>query len=182
MNVLRHQSFRRSIYRNQHLPSFVRTIWRHAALEQPFEIVVRYPHHPFAGKRITVVRSRTYAHQSHFVVDAPDNYRILLLAWTTEPWAATMPLLEVPRLSIDALRAFSHLIDAHRSSSSSAMSRTEGGDHELTSPVVPTRSACAGRGQKSNKTNQSSVEARSRKPSQASRQRVRRSGRKGRKQ
>ena len=94
LNVLRHQSFRRSIYRNQHLPSFVRTIWRHAALEQPFEIVVRYPHHPFAGKRITVVRSRTYAHQSYFVVDAPDNYRILLLAWMTEPWAATLPLLE----------------------------------------------------------------------------------------
>ena len=161
-----------------------RPIRRHTALEQPFEIVVRYPHHPFAGKRITVVRCRTYAHQSHFVIDAPDNYRILLPAWMTEPWAATLPLLEVPRLSIDALRALSRLIDAHRSSSSSATSRIDGGDHEPTSPVVPTRSACAGRGQTSNKTNQSSIANRSRKPSQASRQRVRRSrsGRKGRKQ
>jgi len=146
--------------------------------------VVRYPHHPFAGKRITVVRCRTYAHQPHFVIDAPDNYRILLPAWMTEPWAATLPLLEVPRLSIDALRALSRLIDAHRSSSSSATSRIDGGDHVPISPVVPTRSACAGRGQKSNKTNQSSIENRSRKPSQASRQRVRRSrsGRQGRKQ
>src|SRR5262249_59794053 len=112
------------------------------------------------------------------------SYRILLPAWMTEPWAATLPLLEVPRLSIDALRALSRLIDAHRSSSSSATSRIDGGDHEPTSPVVPTRSACAGRGQKSNKTNQSSIENRSRKLSQASRQRVRRSrsGRKGRKQ
>src|SRR5215470_7399236 len=161
-----------------------RSIRRHTALEQPFEIVVRYPHHPFAGKRIIVVRCRTYAHQSHFVIDAPDNYRILLPAWMTEPCAATLPLLEVPRLSIDALRALSRLIDAHRSSSSSATSRIDGGDHEPTSPVVPTRSACAGRGQTSNKTNQSSIENRSRKPSQASRQRVRRSrsGRKGRKQ
>ena len=134
---------------------------------------MRYPHHPFAGKRITVVRSRTYAHQSHFVVDAPDNYRILLLAWTTEPWAATMPLLEVPRLSIDALRALSRLIDAHRSSSSSATSRIDGGEHEPLSAATATRFTRAGRRKKSN--NESSIKNRGRKPSQASHQRVRRS-------
>jgi hypothetical protein len=56
-------------------------------------------------RRVTVIRCRTYADQPHFVINAPDNYRILLPAWMTEPWAATLPLLEVPRLSIDALLA-----------------------------------------------------------------------------
>jgi hypothetical protein len=93
-------------------------------------------------------------------------------------------LLELPRLSIDALRALCRLIDAHRSSSSSATSRIDGGDHEPISPAAATRSTRVDRGQKSNKPNQSSIEHRSRKPPQASHQRVRRScsDRKGRKQ
>ena len=152
-------------------------------MEQPFEIVVRYPHHPFAGKRIAVIRRYTHAHQPHFIVDAPDNDRTLLPAWMTEPWAATLPLLEVPRLSIDALGALSRLIDAHRSSSSSATSRIDGGDHESIPAAAAIRFTRTGRGRKSNKTNESSIESRNRKPSQASHRRVRRSrsDRKGRK-
>jgi hypothetical protein len=84
-------------------------------------------------------------------------------------------LLEVPRLSIDALRALSRLIDAHRSSSSSATSRIDGGEHEPLSAATATRFTRAGRRKKSNKTNESSIKNRGRKPSQASHQRVRRS-------
>jgi len=100
---------------------------RHTAQTQPFEVVVRYPHHPLAGERIPVIRCLKYANVPHFVVQGPDGCSALLPVWMTERYAASLPLVETPRLSIDALRALSCLINAQASSLSSAMILTSGG-------------------------------------------------------
>ena len=61
---------------------------RHTAQQQPLEVIVRYPHHPHTGERLTVVRRLLYAGAAHFVVELPDGDRLLLPAWMTETGAA----------------------------------------------------------------------------------------------
>ena len=46
---------------------------RHTAQQQPFEVIVRYPHHPHAGERLTVVRRLLHADDAHFVVELPNG-------------------------------------------------------------------------------------------------------------
>jgi len=57
---------------------------------KPFEVILRYPHHPHAGERLTVVRRLAYAGDAHFVVELPDGVRLMLPAWMTEAYAATL--------------------------------------------------------------------------------------------
>ncbi len=40
----------------------------------------------------------------HFVVDGADGCRTLLPAWMTEARAAALPMADIPRLSLSALR------------------------------------------------------------------------------
>ena len=65
----------------------------------------RYPHHPHAGERLTVVRRLAYAGDAHFVVELPDGVRLMLPAWMTEAYAATLPMMAAPRLSLACLRS-----------------------------------------------------------------------------
>jgi hypothetical protein len=41
--------------------------------------------------------------RSHFVIEQPDGTRALLPAWMTEPWAAQLPVVKLPRLTLEAL-------------------------------------------------------------------------------
>ena len=41
----------------------------------------------------------------HFVIEQPDGMRALLPAWMTEPWAAHLTIIEMPRLTLEALYA-----------------------------------------------------------------------------
>jgi hypothetical protein len=60
----------------------------------------------------------------------------------TESYAATLSIVEVPRLSLDALRTLYDLIAAHRlsSSTSSGTTRTGGGDDGTARAMAATRS------------------------------------------
>ena len=144
---------------------------RHTAHEQPFKVVVRYPHHPLAGQRIAVIRCLKFAHVPHFVIQGPDGCRALLPVWMTEHCAASLSLVEPPRLSIDALQALCRLINAQASSLSSAMSLKGGGsDGELSATAAATRSTDT-RAKKATKPVSSS---RSKKSAQTTRHRLRR--------
>ena len=91
-----------------------RRIWSSASLIAPFEtatyyprtaldVLIQYPHHPRAGERVAVVRRLQHGGRSHFVIEQPDGTRALLPAWMTEPWAAQLPVVKLPRLTLEAL-------------------------------------------------------------------------------
>ena len=125
---------------------------RHTTQKQHFEVVVRYPHHPLAGKRIRVIRCLQYADLPHFVIKGPDTCRALLPAWMTDIYAAELPLMKVPRLSIDVLRTFRCLIDAQCSSSSTVPILSDGGgDDEAMASTAATRATDNGAKPKSAK-------------------------------
>jgi len=111
---------------------------RHTAVEQPSEVVVRYPYHPFAGRSVAVRRRVTHAGQVHYSIEGPDKHPVLLPAWMTESSAAALPIVEAPRLPLDALRALYGLIEAQRSPSSSGMIRMDGGDNGTASTMAAT--------------------------------------------
>ncbi|MBV9062524.1 MAG: hypothetical protein JOY77_06305 [Alphaproteobacteria bacterium] len=112
---------------------------QHSAQEQATEVEVRYPHHPFAGKRISVIRHLTYADRLHFVVEGPDNRRLLLPAWMTDVSAGVFPTVTVPRLSIDALLALRRLIDAQPSTARPQTIRAGKDDDEAISTRAATQ-------------------------------------------
>src|SRR6516165_10536667 len=116
---------------------------RHTAVEQPSEVVVRYPYHPFAGRSVAVRRRVTHAGQVYYSIEGPDKHPVLLPAWMTESSAAALPIVEAPRLPLDALRALYGLIEAQRSPSSSGMIRMDGGDNGTASTMATTRSSDA---------------------------------------
>jgi hypothetical protein len=86
------------------------------------------------------IRRRKYANLSHLVIDGPDTHRALLPAWMADPYAATLPIVDVPRLSIDPLWALCRLIDSLRSLLSAA-NQLGGGDREAKPTDASTRSA-----------------------------------------
>ena len=45
-----------------------RSIPRHTAQKQPFDVQIHYPHHPRAGERVLVVREVHHAGRLHFVI------------------------------------------------------------------------------------------------------------------
>lgn len=144
----------------------------HTTHEQPSEVVVRYPHHPFAGQRITVTRCVTHAGQAHYSIQAPDKHPALLPAWMTESFAATLPIVEVPRLPLEALRALCGLIEAQCLPPSSGMIRVDGGNSGPASTMATTRSSDA-RGSAPERSTQSSSSCRGHRSSQAPYRRVR---------
>ena len=144
----------------------------HTTHEQPSEVVVRYPHHPFAGQRITVTRCVTHAGQAHYSIQAPDKHPALLPAWMTESFAATLPIVEVPHLPLEALRALCGLIEAQCLPPSSGMIRVDGGNSGPASTMATTRSSDA-RGSAPERSTQSSSSCRGHPSSQAPYRRVR---------
>ena len=62
----------------------------------------------------------------HFVIEQPDGTRALLPAWMTEPWAAQLAIVEMPRLTLEALFTLRSTIDGALLSLSSS-SIDEGG-------------------------------------------------------
>lgn len=153
---------------------------RHTAHEQPFEVVIRYPHHPRAGECVVAYRRVVHAGRIHFVIEQPDGCRVLLPAWMSESWAATLPTIEVPRLSLDALRELRGLVDAQvvSSSSSSKMIRTAG-DGDAERPTATTRSIRAHNKRNSPPSARSHRSRGDRKSTQATDKRVQRRPRKG---
>ncbi|MFG3591486.1 hypothetical protein [Bradyrhizobium sp. RDI18] len=67
-----------------------------------------------------------------FLIEQSDGCRVLLPAWMTESHAASLPTVEVPRLSLDSLRELRDLIGSQRisSSPSSGTTQTGGGDDD----------------------------------------------------
>src|SRR5437763_17055170 len=96
-----------------------RTGLRHSTQEHPFEVVVHYPHHPRAGERILAFRRLLHGGRLHFAIEQPDGCRVLLPAWMTKSCAAALPMVELPRLSLNSLRELRGLVDAQNVSSSS---------------------------------------------------------------
>ena len=158
-----------------------RTGLRHTAQEHLFEVVVQYPHHPRAGERVMVLRRVLHGARVHFVIEQPDGCRVLLPAWMTETSAAAMPMVEVPRLSLDALRELRGLIDAQRvsSSPSSETTRTGGGDDGTTCTMATTRSPGARDKRNPTPATRSDDSLGGRRSAQASSQRMQRRPRKG---
>jgi hypothetical protein len=48
---------------------------------------------------------------SHFVIEQPDGTRTLLPAWMTEPLAAQIAVVKMPRLTLEALFTLGRTID-----------------------------------------------------------------------
>jgi hypothetical protein len=63
--------------------------WRHSFA------TLHYPHHPRVGERVAVVRTVHHDGCLHYTVDFPDGIRGLLSAWTSEPRAAGLPLVDL---------------------------------------------------------------------------------------
>src|ERR1700733_5252777 len=88
-----------------------RSIPRHTAQKQQFDVLIHYPYHPYAGERVFVVRTVQHAGTVHFVIDLADGTRGLLPGWMTEKSAANLPFVEAATLSLSALRAIRTTID-----------------------------------------------------------------------
>jgi hypothetical protein len=84
---------------------------QHTAQKQQFDVLIHYPHHPYAGERVLVVRTVQHAGAVHFVIDLADGTRGLLPEWMSEPSAANLPLVETATLSLSALRDVRATID-----------------------------------------------------------------------
>src|SRR6202521_4985559 len=112
---------------------------RHTTQEQPFEVVVQYPHHPRAGERVIVLRRVIHGARVHFVIEQPDGCRVFLPAWMTERYAETLQILKVPRLWLESLRELRSLIDAQSISSSLSPGRTlaDGAENGQKSTMAP---------------------------------------------
>src|SRR6059058_940763 len=93
---------------------------RHTAQEQPFDVLIQYPQHPRAGERVVVVRQLHHGDSVHFVIEQPDGTRALLPVWMTEPWAAHLAIIEMPRLTLEALHALRSAINGGLQSLSSS--------------------------------------------------------------
>jgi len=139
---------------------------------------VRYPHHPLAGMRISVIRRLICADRPHFVVEAPDNGRLLLPAWMTETGAGVLPTVAVPRLSIDALLALRRLIDAQPSTARSQTIRAcKGDDEAISTGAAATQSARACETPNAGQTTRLDGPQRNNKSVQSSSRRMRRGAR-----
>ena len=115
---------------------------RDTAQKQGFDVLIHYPHHPRAGERVVVVRRLQHGGSMHFAIDQPDGTRGLLPAWMTEPWAQQLPVTEVPRLALEALRALRSIVDGALLSLSSSATK-EGDNDERGGPTPAARSAHA---------------------------------------
>jgi hypothetical protein len=157
-----------------------RTSLRHTTHKHPFEVVIQYPHHPRAGECVIVFRRVIHGARVHFVIEQSDGCRALLPAWMTESHAASLPTVEVPRLSLDSLRELRDLIDAQRISlsPSSETTQTGGGDDGTTSTMATTRSPDAHDGRNTTSAARSGDSFGSRWSAQASSQRMQRRPRK----
>jgi hypothetical protein len=102
-------------------------------------VVIHYPHHPRAGESIAVLRRVLYAEHVHFVIEQADGSRVLLPEWMTEPWAATLPVVDVPGLSLDALRALCRLINANRVVSSPSSTANHRGSDAAADTMAATQ-------------------------------------------
>ena len=105
-----------------------RSIPRHTAQKQPFDVQIHYPHHPQAGERVIVVREVHHAGSRHFVIDSPDATRGLLPEWMTELSSANLPLVDAPVLHLAALRDLRATIDNVLLSSASHSTQEHGGN------------------------------------------------------
>ena len=105
-----------------------RSIPRHTAQKQPFDVQIHYPHHPQAGERVLVVREVHHAGRQHFVINSPDGTRGLLPKWMTEPSSANLLLVEGPVLPLVALRDLRATIDRALLSSALCSTRENGSD------------------------------------------------------
>ncbi len=121
-------------------PASPRSRPRHTAQEQPFEVEIRYPHHPRVGERATALRRLIYAGCVHYVIEQPNGSRVCLPAWMTESWAATLPIVVVPRLPLAALQAVRSVIDASGLLLPSTQAN-QGDDDGKSKSVRPVRSA-----------------------------------------
>src|SRR5436305_4102008 len=120
---------------------------RHTAQEQPFDVLIQYPLHPRAGERVVVVRRLHHGGSIHFVVEQPDSTRALLPAWMTEPWAARLTIIEMPRLTLEALHGLRSAINgALLSLSSWSMMRGKCDDGATSRP--PAARSARARGQR----------------------------------
>src|SRR6266705_6440913 len=113
-------------------PSALRRVTgpRHTTQEHPFEVVIHYPHHPRAGECVVALRRLIHGNRPHFVIEQPDGCCVLLPACMTESYAATLPMVAVPRLALAALRELRRLVQLVSSLPFSETTRMGGGDGE----------------------------------------------------
>jgi hypothetical protein len=89
-----------------------------------------------------VVRRLQHGGSVHFVIDQPDATRGLLPEWMTEPWARHLPMTEVPRLALGALRALRSVVNG--APILVLFDDEGGGNDERGNPMSAARSAHAG--------------------------------------
>jgi hypothetical protein len=78
------------------------------------------------------VRGLQHGGSVHFVIEQPDGTRALLPAWMTEPLAAQFTIIEMPRLTLEALYALR-----------SARMREECDDGSISRPPAAPICSCA---------------------------------------
>ena len=122
---------------------------------------------PHAGERIPVSRRITYADGVHFVIEQPDGSRLVTPGWMTEFWAATLPMVDIPRLSLAALEELRRIVEiSHLPSPPSSKTNQRGNDDATASGMwaarsvdVDGRSPSAARDERSQRDHQSAQAA-----------------------
>lgn len=75
---------------------------------------IRYPHHPFFGQTVEILRWLRRQTSDSVVIKLPDDLQIAIPAWMLDPLACQhVSEAPKPRLSVDALVALRDLLDQH---------------------------------------------------------------------
>ena len=98
------------------------TSLRDNAPDQPTEVVIHYPYHPRAGRCLRVFGRKREMNGDYVIVDQLDGTRALLPIWMTLPEAASLLLVELPRLPLESLRGLRAMVDGQLSVLSGSVS------------------------------------------------------------
>ena len=88
---------------------------RHLHTAYPSSIAeICYPHHPFFGQTVEILRWLRRQTSDSVVIKLPDGLQIAIPAWMLDPLACQhVSEAREPRLSVDALIALRDLLDQH---------------------------------------------------------------------
>jgi len=89
---------------------------KHTAHIQVSEIMVYYPFHAFSGKKIPTCGLKQHREEKHYIIIQPDGTKTYLPVWMTEPAAKSIPIVEKPKISLEALLELKKIVDAARKS------------------------------------------------------------------
>src|SRR5262249_27097494 len=90
----------------------LRSSRQHTAHTHQFQITVHYRFHPRYGERLGVVRTTGFRDERVYVIEQNDGTLTLLPTWMADPAAEELRVVQVPRISREALIELRHIVDA----------------------------------------------------------------------